>query len=73
MPFSEGLACVKIGVMKDGTWKYIDKNGKVIIDKDFAFPSDFKNEMAFVKVGGLRDGNSAYIDKKGAFVWQGTK
>jgi hypothetical protein len=45
----------------------------VIIDKDFAFPSDFKNEMAFVKVGGLRDGNSAYIDKKGAFIWQGTK
>jgi hypothetical protein len=67
------LACVKIGDARDASWKYIDKTGKVVIDKDFAFPSDFKNDMAFVKIGGLRDGSSAFIDKKGNFIWQGTK
>jgi hypothetical protein len=70
MNFSEGLACVRVGDPKNGKWKYIDKSGKIVIDKDFDFPSDFRNDLAYVRIGSFKTGTIAYVDKKGAFVWQ---
>ena len=47
--FSEGLARVKIGDEKRGTWGFIDKEGKMIIKPRFFEAKEFHDGLAWVK------------------------
>ena len=49
---------------KDGKWGFIDKDGKVIIEPQYAEAHSFSNGYAAVK----KDGKWGFIDKSGKLV-----
>jgi hypothetical protein len=51
LPFSEGLAAVKLG----GKWGYIDTLGKFVIQPEFTNAQDFTDGLAAVSVSGKSD------------------
>jgi hypothetical protein len=53
-------------VSVSGTWGYIDKTGKLVINPQFAGASSFSEGLALVWVGA----KAGYIDKAGKFVWE---
>lgn len=57
---ADGYAAVK----KDGKWGFIDKDGKVIIEPQYAEAHSFSNGYAAVK----KDGKWGFIDKSGKLV-----
>ena len=68
MPFSEGLAAVKIGTDKAGKWGYIDKQGKMVIAAQFDEVTEFSNGLAAVGVGTDKARKWGYIDRQGKMV-----
>ncbi len=75
-PFSEGLAAFNAGgksvqvdeeheAVKEGLWGYIDNNGKVVIEAQFAKAGDFSEANAEVW---QMDGKHLLIDKSGKVV-----
>ena len=84
LPFSEGVAPVLMGDLKNGKWGYIDNTGKFVIDPQFdgyAITTEdggkFSHGLAKIDIGTYRReewGNIqkwGYIDKKGQYVWTG--
>lgn len=61
--FSEGLARITISD-KQG---YIDKTGRIVIQPQFAYTSDFHEELARIGIGTHQEG---YINKTGKIVVQ---
>ena len=62
--FSEDLASFQ--EVKNGSFGFIDLNGKVVIKPRFKKVKDFKNGLALVQDEKFR----MYIDKKGRVIWQ---
>jgi hypothetical protein len=60
LPFTEGLAPVRIGKL----WGYIDKQGKMIIAPRFDAASSFSDGLGLVSADGL----FGYVDRTGLFV-----
>ena len=60
LPFSEGLAGVKI----NGLWGYIDSTGKTVVEPEFEEAGQFCEGFTKVKLDGLW----GYIDKQGEIV-----
>jgi hypothetical protein len=54
-----------LGSFKDAKWRYIDKTGKFVVNRDSDFPADFNNGLAYVSY----DGVLTYIDKTGKVIW----
>ena len=64
LPFSEGLAAVRIGDL----WGYIDKMGNIVINPQFGYyASGFSEGLASVQIGGS-NGKYGYINKEGEIV-----
>ncbi len=63
--FSDGLAPVRKGDYFNGTWGYIDKEGKTVIDFKFRSANCFYEGIACVKT---TDEKYGYIDKTGKFI-----
>jgi hypothetical protein len=61
--FSDGLAAVleEFAVSDKQEWKFIDTEGKVVIDKVDGYPFDFNSGLARV----IRNGIYGFIDKSG--------
>ena len=68
MPFSEGLAAVRLGDPDDGKWGYIDTAGRFVIEPRFAGASFFSEGLAAVTVDDFFDGKQGYIDRQGKIV-----
>ncbi len=68
MPFSEGLAAVRVGGPDEGKWGYIDASGGFVIEPRFAGASFFSEGLAAVTVDDFFDGNQGYINRQGAIV-----
>lgn len=71
MPFSEGLAAVRVGDADDGQWGYIDPSGRFVIEPRFAGASFFSEGLAAVTVGDffdLYEGKQGYINRAGEMV-----
>lgn len=60
LPFSEGLAPVRIGL----SWGYINKTGNVIVAPRFESAEPFADDLALVSEHGL----FGYIDRTGSYV-----
>ncbi|MEO0233878.1 MAG: WG repeat-containing protein [candidate division WOR-3 bacterium] len=60
LPFSEGLAAVKL----NGKWGYIDKTGKEVIAPEFDLVRNFSEGFAAVEQNGIW----GYINKKGKII-----
>jgi hypothetical protein len=68
MPFSEGLAAVRVGDPDEGKWGYIDTSGRFVIEPRFAGASFFSEGLAAVTVDDFFDGKQGYIDRRGEIV-----
>jgi hypothetical protein len=69
LPFSEGLAPVRIGGKEIGKWGCINPEGKLVIPAQFPEGPVFRNGLARIKtIDGI-----GYIDKSGSWVWKPTK
>ena len=68
LPFSEGLAAVRLGGPEDGRWGYIDTSGRFVIEPRFAGASFFSEGLAAVTVNDFFDGKQGYIDRQGTIV-----
>lgn len=68
MPFSEGLAAVRLGDAEEGKWGYIDTSGRFVIEPRFAGASFFSEGLAAVTVDDFFDGKQGYIDRRGEIV-----
>lgn len=65
--FSEDLA----DVLNSGKWRYIDKQGKVVLEVPYEGVRSFKNGLAAVEEGlSGPDQKFGYIDKHGKQVWK---
>ena len=66
--FSEGIACVD----EDGSIKFIDSTGKVVIDKHMTYVPDMDGYLFHggYCVVGSEDGNYGLMDKKGLMVME---
>jgi hypothetical protein len=60
---------VKLDTDKNSKWGFIDKSGKVVVDYQFEFPSDFEGSIAYVRKGALKSGKNMYIGHKGEVLW----
>lgn len=67
--FSEDLL---IAVKQDDKYGYINLNGKMIIDPQFASASDFVGDKAIVEIEEGDDERSAIIDRKGNVLLKAT-
>lgn len=65
--FSEGLAAV---MEKDSTIKFIDTHGKVVIDKDFRYPSFSYGYLFYDSLCAMTDASGKWgiIDRKGDWI-----
>ena len=68
MPFSEGLAAVRVGGPEGGRWGYIDGTGGFVIEPQFAGASFFSEGLAAVTVDDFFDGKQGYVDRQGTIV-----
>lgn len=68
MSFSNGLAAVQIGRKNERKWGYIDKNGKIVIEPQFAKAYGFSEGLAAVRIGNSDNGKWGFIDSKGKFI-----
>lgn len=68
MPFSEGLAAVRVGDANTGLWGYIDTAGTPVIKPGFAGASFFSDGLAVVTVDDYFEGKQGYIDRSGKMV-----
>lgn len=59
--FHEGLANVYV----NGRWGYIDKQGQFVIEPQFLYPSDFRDNHALVVD---KDGRELLIDRRGQVI-----
>lgn len=61
--YAEGLAAVITGKASDtaGTWGYVDKQGRMVVEPAFQEAESFQNGLAAVR----QDGLWGYIDKRG--------
>jgi hypothetical protein len=75
--FHEGLAAV-LWSERGGGWGYIDRSGKLVIQKHYAFADDFSEGLAGVVVGvrvgvSNREGEMViaprFTPRRGAFSW----
>ena len=65
LPFSEGLAAVRIGDNQTGKWGFIDKTGAEVIPPRYDSAISFSEGLAAVRVGDWQTGKWGYIDKSG--------
>jgi len=70
MPFSEGLAAVRVGDPDEGEWGYIDTAGRFVIEPRFAGASFFSEGLAAVTVDDFFKGKQGYINRQGEMVIQ---
>ena len=68
LPFSEGLAAVRLGGPEDGRWGYIDTSGRFVIEPRFAGAAFFSEGLAAVTADDFFDGKQGYIDRRGTIV-----
>ena len=68
LPFSDGLAAVRIGDENSGKWGYIDKQGKFAVNPQFDGAASFSEGLAEVRIGDNKTGKWGYIDKQGKFA-----
>jgi hypothetical protein len=54
LPFSEGLAAVRIGDFETGKWGFIDKTGSFVINPQFDTVRSFTEGLALVEDGTTR-------------------
>lgn len=60
-----GLALVRTGSEKTGTWEYINRYGKTIITPDYDYHKPFENGLAAVRTGDDVTGKWGFIDELG--------
>jgi hypothetical protein len=71
--FSEGLCSIGTGIAhyeiyhQHGKYGYIDKTGKLVIDYQYQYVSEFVNGVASFNTNG--GGGWGYIDKSGRLLW----
>jgi hypothetical protein len=68
IPFSEGLAAVRVGGPEGGKWGYIDATGNFVIEPQFAGASFFSEGLAAVTVDDFFGGKQGYVDRQGTVV-----
>ena len=68
LPFSGGLAAVRVGNPDEGKWGYIDPSGRFVIEPRFAGASFFSEGMAAVTVDDFFFGKQGYINRRGQMV-----
>ena len=68
MPFSEGLAAVRVKVGDDNKWGFIDASGAMVIEPRFAGATFFSEGLAAVMLSSFFDGKQVYIDRSGDVV-----
>ena len=66
--FSEGLAAVSVGDLRDGPWGFIDRNGDWVIEPQFTFADSFSDGTALVGIGDMETGRLGRIDTNGNWV-----
>lgn len=72
--FSEGLARIRIGLVKAGKWGFVDKTGAVVIKPEYIQADDFRDGLARVYIGGRWGevtpvgGKWGFIDKTGSRI-----
>ncbi len=68
LPFSEGLAAVRVGDADTGLWGYIDAAGTLVIKPNYAGAFFFSEGLAVVTVDDYFEGKQGYIDRSGRMV-----
>lgn len=68
MPFSEGLAAVRVGDAQGGRWGYIKRDGTFAIQPRFSGASFFSDGLAVITVDDYFDGKQGYVDRDGKVV-----
>ncbi len=68
MPFSEGLAAVRVGDAQGGRWGYIKRDGTFAIQPRFSGASFFSDGLAVITVDDYFDGKQGYVDRNGKVV-----
>jgi hypothetical protein len=68
LPFSEGLAAVRVDDAEGCKWGYIDEAGEFVIEPQFAGALPFSEGLAAVTVGDVFEGKQGYIDRSGKMV-----
>ena len=51
-------------------WGFINKEGKMVIARQFAKSADFKNGLALVRIGDFSTGIKGYINTSGRFIFK---
>jgi len=68
LPFSEGLAAVRVDDAEGCKWGYIDEAGEFVIEPQFAGALPFSEGLAAVTVDDIIEGKQGYIDRSGKMV-----
>jgi hypothetical protein len=68
LPFSEGLAAVRVGEADTGLWGYIDAAGIFVVEPSFAGAFFFSEGLAVITVDDYFDGKQGYIDRCGNII-----